>query len=206
MFAFLFVYLSRQEAEGDLDQEELDFFLKGSISLEKSARGRPYSWIPDQGWEDIIKLTQVSREVFGGLADAVERNESSWKTWFDSDAPEVSSYWNQHSTPTNIYKYASIVYCSHLLVHTTPRLLLQWSIRPPAVVGAQMLPRGPYLPCHDQLHHQADGGELRDSARHLLRAGVRQEFLCLSHRLHPQPRGRPSRRAAQAGQQDRVSG
>ena len=66
--------------------------MKGNISLEKSLRGRPHQWVPEQGWEDIIKLTQVNSEVFGGLADSVERSENSWKAWFDSDAPEVSRY------------------------------------------------------------------------------------------------------------------
>lgn len=67
------------EADGNVKQEELDFFLKGNIALEKSSRQKPFSWIPDQGWEDIIRLCTVTPEVFGSLADDIERNESVWK-------------------------------------------------------------------------------------------------------------------------------
>ena len=52
---------------------------QGNISLEKSARRRPYDWLPEQGWEDVIKLTTVLPDVFGSLADDIERNEKSWQ-------------------------------------------------------------------------------------------------------------------------------
>lgn len=57
----------------------LHLLLQGNISLEKSARRRPFDWLPEQGWEDIVKLTSVLPDVFGSLADDVERNEKSWK-------------------------------------------------------------------------------------------------------------------------------
>ena len=68
-----------QEVESHLNRDELDFFIKGNISLEKSARQKPFDWLPDQGWEDIIKLMTVVPDVFGSLADDIERNERAWK-------------------------------------------------------------------------------------------------------------------------------
>ena len=68
-----------QEVEVSLNREELDFFIKGNISLEKSAHRRPYDWVPEQGWEDIIKLMTINTEVFGSLADDIEKNEKTWK-------------------------------------------------------------------------------------------------------------------------------
>ena len=68
-----------QEVESSLQKEELDFFIKGNLSLEKSARRKPYDWLPDQGWEDLIKLQDVCSEQFGSLADDVEKNEKMWK-------------------------------------------------------------------------------------------------------------------------------
>lgn len=35
--------------------------------------------MPDQGWEDIMKLTTTHSEVFRSLADSIEKNESAWK-------------------------------------------------------------------------------------------------------------------------------
>ena len=53
--------------------------MQGNISLEKSARQKPFDWLPEQGWEDVIKLTTVLPDVFGSVADDVERNERSWR-------------------------------------------------------------------------------------------------------------------------------
>lgn len=36
------------EAEGEGDPEQLDFFLKGNLALEKNARRKPHTWLPDQ--------------------------------------------------------------------------------------------------------------------------------------------------------------
>ncbi len=52
---------------------------QGNISLEKSARRKPYDWLPDQGWEDIIKLCSIQPDIFGSLADDIEKNEKTWK-------------------------------------------------------------------------------------------------------------------------------
>jgi len=67
------------EADGNVKQDELDFFLKGNIALEKSSRQKPFPWLPYQGWEDIIRLCSVTPEVFGSLADDIERNETAWR-------------------------------------------------------------------------------------------------------------------------------
>lgn len=67
------------EADGNLKHEELDFFLKGNISLEKSARTKPFAWLPDQGWEDIQKLVTVAPDVLSTLADDIQRNQMEWK-------------------------------------------------------------------------------------------------------------------------------
>ncbi|CAH2295752.1 dynein heavy chain 10, axonemal [Pelobates cultripes] len=77
-----------EQADGRVPQEELDFFLKGNISLEKSKRKKPCSWLSDQGWEDIIRLSELFPSLFGSLADEVERQETSWKSWYDLDTLE----------------------------------------------------------------------------------------------------------------------
>jgi dynein heavy chain len=67
------------QADDNLKQEELDFFVKGNISLEKSSRKKPYTWLSDQGWQDVLKLCTVAPDVFSNLADDIERNEQVWK-------------------------------------------------------------------------------------------------------------------------------
>ena len=59
-------------------QDELDFFIKGNIALEKSKRRKPFAWFPDEGWEDCIRLAELFPDNFGGLLEDIERNEKVW--------------------------------------------------------------------------------------------------------------------------------
>ncbi|XP_029296329.1 dynein heavy chain 10, axonemal [Cottoperca gobio] len=81
-----------EQAEERSPQEELEFFIKGNISLEKSTRKKPCDWLADQGWEDIMKLAELFPEQFGSLPDDVEKNSTDWKSWYDLDAPEQAPF------------------------------------------------------------------------------------------------------------------
>ncbi|KAK2902109.1 hypothetical protein Q8A73_011855 [Channa argus] len=81
-----------EQAEGRAPQEELEFFIKGNLSLEKSKRKKPCDWLPDQGWEDIVKLAELFPEQFDSLPDDVEKNSSDWKSWYDLDGPEQAPF------------------------------------------------------------------------------------------------------------------
>ncbi|XP_076804944.1 dynein axonemal heavy chain 10-like [Clavelina lepadiformis] len=88
LFSFQMTIKLEQD-QGNIVQEELDFFYKGNIALEKSSRRKPHDWMPDQGWQDVIELAKILPDVFGSLPDDVERNEKSWKAWYDHDTPEA---------------------------------------------------------------------------------------------------------------------
>ncbi|KAL7391500.1 hypothetical protein ABVT39_010104 [Epinephelus coioides] len=81
-----------EQAEGRSPQEELEFFIKGNLSLEKSTRKKTCDWLADQGWEDIVKLAELFPEQFGSLPDDVEKNPTDWKSWYDLDAPEQAPF------------------------------------------------------------------------------------------------------------------
>ncbi|GMH41526.1 hypothetical protein BSKO_09436 [Bryopsis sp. KO-2023] len=88
------------DGESLLDHCQLDFFLKGNLSLEKSKRRKPFEWFPDQGWEDAIRLVELAGEqaeanqenagalTLKGLADDIEKNEIPWKDYYGLEAPE----------------------------------------------------------------------------------------------------------------------
>ncbi|XP_068610937.1 dynein axonemal heavy chain 10 [Brachionichthys hirsutus] len=84
--------LKIERAQGRVPQKELDFFLKGNLSLEMSERKKPCDWLPDQGWEDIIKLAEVLPEKFQSLPDDIEGNPTEWKSWYDLDGPEKAPF------------------------------------------------------------------------------------------------------------------
>ena len=53
---------------------------QGNIALEKSKHKKPFGWIPDQGWEDLVTLSETAPETFGNIMDDIQRNEKVWKT------------------------------------------------------------------------------------------------------------------------------
>ncbi|XP_048858906.1 dynein axonemal heavy chain 10 [Brienomyrus brachyistius] len=81
-----------EQLEDRAPQEELDFFLKGNMSLEKSKRKKPSLWLPDQGWEDVIRLSELFPAQFGTLPDDVEKHTDQWKMWYDLDALEQAPF------------------------------------------------------------------------------------------------------------------
>ena len=48
------------QAEGAVDNTQLDFFLKGNLSLEKSQHRKPFAWIPDQVMHKTAPVLQRS--------------------------------------------------------------------------------------------------------------------------------------------------
>nr|XP_057927446.1 dynein axonemal heavy chain 10-like isoform X3 [Doryrhamphus excisus] len=80
-----------EQAEDRVPQEELEFFIKGNLSLEKTSRQKTCNWLPDAAWEDVVKLSELFPEQFGSLPDEVSRNSAAWQSWYDLDAPEQSA-------------------------------------------------------------------------------------------------------------------
>ncbi|XP_067660223.1 dynein axonemal heavy chain 10-like [Haliotis asinina] len=91
LFSFQ-ITIKLEQDQSHVTQEELDFFIKGNIALEKSKRRKPFPWIPDEGWEDCNRLVEVLPEKFSTLLDDIERNEKLWKKWYDHDTPESQTF------------------------------------------------------------------------------------------------------------------
>ena len=53
--------------------------VQGNVALEKSERKKPFTWMPDLGWEDSVRLAEVSPRMFGKLLEDIEQNEDEWK-------------------------------------------------------------------------------------------------------------------------------
>ncbi|KAL5017094.1 hypothetical protein ScPMuIL_006683 [Solemya velum] len=81
MHKLLFSFQITIKLEQDLKkvtQDEVDFFIKGNIALEKSKRKKPFAWFPEEGWEDCIRLGEVMPDKFSSLLEDIERNEKIW--------------------------------------------------------------------------------------------------------------------------------
>eukprot|EP00992_Anisonema_acinus_P002258 TRINITY_DN10608_c1_g1_i2.p1 TRINITY_DN10608_c1_g1~~TRINITY_DN10608_c1_g1_i2.p1 ORF type:complete len:2266 (+),score=796.72 TRINITY_DN10608_c1_g1_i2:1-6798(+) len=79
------------EGDSALNTKELDFFLRGNIALTKGERPKPFDWIPDQGWQDLLRLPNVD-PVFDSILQDVENDGLKWQQWFDLERPEVTAY------------------------------------------------------------------------------------------------------------------
>ncbi|XP_025020180.1 dynein heavy chain 10, axonemal, partial [Python bivittatus] len=100
-----------EQADHRVPQEELDFFLKGNISLEKSARKKPGLWLSDQGWEDIIRVSDLFPENFGSLPYDLEENLSDWKAWYDIDALEQTPFPLHYSDSLTSFQKLLLLRC-----------------------------------------------------------------------------------------------
>lgn len=68
---------------------EFDFFIKGNVTLDKSAEYiNPVSWLSPQNWKDIVKLTKDFPGEFTKLDEHVKNNITKWEKWYDLDTPE----------------------------------------------------------------------------------------------------------------------
>lgn len=81
-----------QRSEGLLAQPELNFFIKGSVSLEKSAVSCPAKWLSEKGWDDLIALCDDFPETFGAVPDHFNANIADWRDWYDLEAPETVDF------------------------------------------------------------------------------------------------------------------
>ncbi|KAI7812536.1 putative dynein heavy chain 10 [Triplophysa rosa] len=103
-----------EQAEGRAPQDELEFFLKGNLSLEKSQRKKPCTWLPDQGWEDIVRLMELFPNEFGTLADDIEKNLEEWKTWYNLDGPEQAAFPMKYKDNLTPFQKLLLIRCFRL--------------------------------------------------------------------------------------------
>ena len=76
-----------QAGDGLLEREQLDFFLKGNLSLEKAKDKPPADWFPESGWHDMQRLITMG-DQFASLPADLLRSIEEWRTWYDLEAPE----------------------------------------------------------------------------------------------------------------------
>ncbi|KAI8825885.1 dynein heavy chain and region D6 of dynein motor-domain-containing protein [Fimicolochytrium jonesii] len=98
------------EAEGLLDAAELNFFLKGDISLEQPAIAKPFAWLTDQGWKDLLRLSSINSN-FASLPDDVRSNELDWRSWVRLDAPENAEFPMRYSSRLTAFQKLCVLRC-----------------------------------------------------------------------------------------------
>ncbi|XP_060580911.1 dynein axonemal heavy chain 10-like isoform X1 [Ruditapes philippinarum] len=110
LFSFQICIKLEQDLQ-HVQQDEVDFFIKGNIALEKSKRKKPYAWFPDEGWEDAIRLAEVFPDNFSSLLEDIEKNEKPWKRWYDHDTPESQPFPLKYQDSLQGFKRLMLLRC-----------------------------------------------------------------------------------------------
>ncbi|XP_073412523.1 dynein axonemal heavy chain 8 [Dendrobates tinctorius] len=83
--------------QGNIKHKELQTFLQGGAALDlKSCPPKPFKWILDTTWLNLVELSKLSQ--FSELMAQVTRNERGWRNWFDREAPEDEIIPNGYSS------------------------------------------------------------------------------------------------------------
>jgi dynein heavy chain len=109
MFSFQ-MSIKLMEVEGLIDPAELNFFLKGDISLELPIMPNTFTWLLDQGWKDLLKLSTLNSN-FGMLPQQVKKYEDQWKSWALLDAPESAVMPLDYSERLTIFQKLCLLRC-----------------------------------------------------------------------------------------------
>ncbi|RYH28883.1 hypothetical protein EON65_10520, partial [archaeon] len=88
MFSFQMTCMVMQ-GEGTLENEVLDFFLKGDTSLEGVSEACPVTWLSSANWKDLVRMSEL-KDVYLELLKDFKTRHSVWKDWYDLEAPETT--------------------------------------------------------------------------------------------------------------------
>lgn len=94
-----------EQSKNSLEQREIDFFLKGSVSIDKTSEKCPVAWISEKGWADARQLESDFGEIFPNLCDHIRLHADEWKQWYDLERPENVSYpggFSDHLKPFHV--------------------------------------------------------------------------------------------------------
>jgi dynein heavy chain len=91
MFSFQMTCMI-MEGDAELNRTELDFFLKGDMSLEEVSSPNPLNWMSEKGWKDLLKLSNLpTNSAFKELMDHVPVDGKAWRAWYDLECPEMEA-------------------------------------------------------------------------------------------------------------------
>ena len=78
------------DGEGAMPRAELDFFLRGDVSLESPTQACPLPWLSTAGWKDLQTLKSLpTSATFAAIEAHVSAHPMEWKEWSDAAAPEA---------------------------------------------------------------------------------------------------------------------
>jgi dynein heavy chain len=72
-----------------LDPMALDAFLKGSAALTGVDKVKPFGWLREKAWLNILVISEQSPKNFKQLTELMNRNDKAWREWYEKEAIEL---------------------------------------------------------------------------------------------------------------------
>lgn len=58
---------------------EMDFFIKGNITVEKTKQEKPVDWLPSSCWQDLVRLIELFPQPFDALDHDLREHKEEWE-------------------------------------------------------------------------------------------------------------------------------
>ncbi|KAF5404253.1 Dynein axonemal heavy chain 10 [Paragonimus heterotremus] len=109
---FSFQLTSKLQADqGKVLPNEVDFFIKGNVAVEKTKLEKPAAWMPDSCWQDLVRLIELFPDMYGSLSEDIRCNHVKWKTWYSKDTPESSPLPGVYQAKLNGFQRLCLLRC-----------------------------------------------------------------------------------------------
>lgn len=73
---------------GLLKGSDMTLFLRGGAALDiDSVRRKPFNWISNEAWLNVVELSQ-SQKFYANLPTDMAANEAMWRRWYEDNEPE----------------------------------------------------------------------------------------------------------------------
>merc|ERR1711871_92723 len=84
----LLVTLKISITANHLSSSDLTLFLRGGAALDiDSVRRKPFNWLSNEVWLNVIELSQ-SNKFFQNLPNDMSADEAMWRRWYEDNEPE----------------------------------------------------------------------------------------------------------------------
>jgi len=102
-----------------LKQSDVTLFLRGGANLDiNSVRRKPFAWLSNDVWLNVIELSQ-SNKFYSNLAMDMIANEAMWKRWYEDNEPEqmaIPDYEGRIAEQTDIGPFLKLLLVRSLRV------------------------------------------------------------------------------------------
>lgn len=101
LYSFI-LYTTILLASGEINEDEMSFFVSGGLTMIESVMKNPAAdWLSEKSWSQISKICRVS-PVFANFTQSFQNNLLSWKKYYDLLDPLTSTLpqpWEANLTP-----------------------------------------------------------------------------------------------------------